>query len=213
MFNTLCHIPYDMFHAIIAIHLKITTTRHTSDPRQVNIVLNPIHIIAPHFSWGGERAIIAMKMGLKTALKKYDLKSTLLTFLHMYKQNCITKEKYTEEYKINDEIGEREELSLGEDLETFLTNIKQGRLTNETIAYEEDFTKYTFLIRLLNANDRRRLDQKDKEFMETFFRNSYGEADVPREEWESSESNLKFSQSWCHRETHFIEASENSSNP
>ena len=145
-------------------------------------------------------------MGLKKTLKKYNLKSTLLTFLDMIKVKCITKEKYEEEYQINEDIEKREDFSLGDDLETFVANIKQGGLPEESSYVRK------FLICLLNTNDRRRLDQKDKEYMETFCNNDLGEADVPKEEWESSESSLKFSQSWCWRSTYLIEWSENSSN-
>ena len=38
---------------------------------------------------------------------QYNLKSMLLTILTMFKQRRITKEKYEQEYKINDEIEER----------------------------------------------------------------------------------------------------------
>ena len=173
--------------------------RHIFDPTQENIALNKIHVIVPDHSWSDESE---MAWGLKKAFKKYNLESVLLSFLYMTKNKCITKEKYEEEYKINEDIEEREDLSLGDDLETFVTNIKQGRITKET-SYE-----VKFLIRLLNAKDRRRLDQKDIEYMETFIYNDFGEADVPKEEWESSESDLKFSLSWCYRHTYLIEASE-----
>ena len=42
--------------------------------------------------------------------------------------------------------------------------------------------------------------------METFWLER--EADVPEAEWNASESNLKFSESICHRVTHFIDASK-----
>ena len=192
-----------MVHAIIALHFKITGTRNPIfDPTQENTILNQIHIIAPCFiSFEHAREIV---MGLKTAFKKYNLKSTLLTFLDIYKQRCITKEKYEEAYKINKKIEERGDLSLGDDLETFVTNMKHGKMTEEALPFASE----TFLIRLLNANDRKRLDQKDKGFMETFFHNSFGGADVPKKEWESSESNLKFSQSFCWRWTYCLECSE-----
>ena len=122
----------------------------------------------------------------------------------MRKRKCITKEKYEEAYKINDDIEERGDLSLGDDLETFVTDIKHGRLPEE-FSYASKF-----LICLLDTKDRKRLDQKDEEFMETFAWNFNGKADVPKAEWESSESNLKYSKSWCIRSTYLIEASENS---
>ena len=46
--------------------------------------------------------------------------------------------------------------------------------------------------------------------METF---GWGkEADVPEAKWKASESNLKFPNSFCSRETHFVDASNVSKN-
>ena len=126
----------------------------------------------------------------------------------MNKEKCITKEKYEELYKIDEEIEAKEDLSLGDDLETFVTNVQHGEITKKTIS-DENWNSF-FLIRLLDTKDRKKLDQKDQEFMETFEYNIVGKADVPKEEWDLSESNLKFSQSFCSRLTLFIEASENS---
>ena len=191
------YLTYRIFLTIVLIHSKITWASHIFDPTQENIVLNQIHIISPTIV--GDREFIK---GIKTALKKFNLESTLLTCLYMAKYRCITKEKYEEAYKINEDIEERGDLSLGDDLETFVTNIKHGRLA-KACSFEDN---KKFLIRLLNGNERRRLDQKDKKFVETF---EYNDADVPKAEWEASESNLKFSISRCFRITHFIEWSEN----
>ena len=68
--------------------------------------------------------------------------------------------------------------------------------------------KDLFLICLLNKEERKKLEEKDDDFMETFHWIMIGlEADVPEAEWNASESNLKFSKSDCYRGTHFIDAS------
>ena len=48
----------------------------------------------------------------------------------MTKQNCITKEKYQELYKSNEESEKRMDLSVVEDLETFIQYIKAGLIND-----------------------------------------------------------------------------------
>ena len=138
----------------------------------------------------------------------------------MYKAKCITKEKFEEMYKTAEENETRMDLSVGEDLETFIERNKNGEINKDTIP--EDFRddsidfKRSFLLCLLDNEERKKLEQKNEDFMETF--DLYGyirldgnirlrrEADVPEAEWNASESNLKFSKSLCSRETHFVDA-------
>ena len=140
----------------------------------------------------------------------------------MYKQRCITKEKYDElltrqipkntrkrlqNHKINEVFEDNEDstdLSLGDDHETFVTNIKHDGMTKETSSYEGEYN--TFLLCLLAEMEKERLDQKDREFMKTFYFNNHRIADVSKTEWESSESDLKFAKSICTRKTYFIES-------
>ena len=44
----------------------------------------------------------------------------------MHKEKCITKEKFEEMYKTKTESETRMDLSVGEDLETFIERIKNG---------------------------------------------------------------------------------------
>ena len=121
----------------------------------------------------------------------------------MRKYQCITKETFEEMYKTEEESETRMDLSVGEDLETFIERIKNGEINKETIP-EDGEEKGLFLLCLLDEEERKKLEQKDKDFMKTFFRK---EADVPEAEWKASESNLKFSKSFCSRGTHFIDTS------
>ena len=95
------------------------------------------------------------------------------------------------------------DLSVGEDLETFIERIKNGKNNKDTIP-EGGENKWSFLLCLLDKEERKKLEQKDEDFMETF---CYEKADVAEAEWNASESNLKFSKSVCYGETHFIDAS------
>ena len=133
--------------------------------------------------------------------------SAILSLIKMRKHKCITKEEYEELYKTNEETEERMDLSVGEDLETFIGRIKNGEINKYTIPKTGE-EELTFLLCLLDKEERKKLEQKDEDFMETFwwhvdFRR---EADVPEAEWKASESNMKFARSGCSRKTYFIEA-------
>ena len=110
-------------------------------------------------------------------------------------------------YKTEEVSETRMDLSIGEDLETFIERIKNGEINKDTIPEHGDY-KGSFLLCLLDKEERRKLEQKDKDFMETFSFNWNGRADVPEAEWNASESNLKFSKSVCGRVTYFIDASK-----
>ena len=172
-------------------------------PTQDNIVLNELHFIIPYqlFPSFSDDA----KTGIKKALKKFNCKSAILSEIYMYKENCITKEEYEEMYKTDEESEKRMDLSVGEDLETFIGRIKNGEINKDTIPYNGEFNSL-FLLCLLDKEERTKLEQKDYDFMETFFLNYKGEADVPEAEWKASESNMKFARSECCRRTYFIDA-------
>ena len=123
----------------------------------------------------------------------------------MRKDNCITKEKFEEMYKTKEESETRIDLSVGEDLETFIERIKNGEINKDTIP-ERGENKRSFLLCLLDKEERKKLEQKDEDFMETFVRRR--SADMPEAEWDASESNLKFSESVCDRATYFIDTSK-----
>ena len=144
------------------------------------------------------------KKGIKKALKKFGCTSAILSLVYMRKYNCITKEKFEEMYKTKEESETRMDLSVGEDLETFIERIKNGEINKNTTPE----VKNSFLLRLLDEEERKKLEHKDEDFLRTFTWNGTGiGADVPEAEWNASESNLKFSKSDCYRGTHFIDTS------
>ena len=174
-------------------------------PTQDNIVLNQLHFILLYYYSN------SAKKGIKKALKKFGCTSAILSGIIMYKENCITKEKYEEMYKTDEESEKRMDLSVGEDLETFIGRIKNGEINKDTIPEDGEY-KELFLLCLLDEEERKKLEQKDEDFMYTFYEHILGEeADVPEAEWKASESNMKFSKSECWRRTYFIDASINSS--
>ena len=72
-----------------------------------------------------------------------------------------------------------------------------------------------FLLCLLGKEERKKLEEKNFDFLETFFNHIFDESDEPNEfpvdvpeaEWKASESNLKFARSLGSRSTYFIDAS------
>ena len=122
----------------------------------------------------------------------------------MRKHKCITKEKVDEMYKTNEESEERTDLSVGEDLETLIENIKTGKINRNSFLAGEDHQK-TFLLCLLDKVERSKLEQKNKAFMRTFNPLPLQPVDVPEAEWNASDSNLKFSWSSCYRATFMID--------
>ena len=166
-------------------------------PTQDSIVLNQLHFIVPfeRVSFYYSYLKNDVHKGIKKALKKFGFTSAILSKIYMVKTNCITMEKYEEMYKTNEESEKREDLSVGEDLETFIGNIKMGKFP-----ISEDYNP-SFLLCLLDTAKRRKLEEKDKDFLQTFYD---VEADVPDAEWKESESNMKFAKFSCRRRTYFI---------
>ena len=170
-------------------------------PSQDNIVLNQMHFIVTGYDYANEA-----KRGIQKALKNFGCTSAILSKVYMRKDNCITKERFDEMYKTKEESEERMDLSVGEDLETFIERIKNGKINKDTIPKDEE-KKWTFLLCLLDEEERKKIERKDYDFMKTFWEHYYGgEADVPEAEWKASESNSKFSNWVCRRSTYFIDA-------
>ena len=173
-------------------------------PLQDNIKLHQIHFIASYLNNS------QVQKGIKKALKKFDCRSALLSLIYMSKNNCITKEKYDAMYnKDNDSAMEdndkRKDLSVGEDLETLIRKIKNHKMNKDSIPFDGDF-KESFLLCLLDKEERKKLEVKEEAFMETFYLHDVGKVDVREKDWKQSVSNSKFSKSNCRRLTFFIEA-------
>ena len=169
------------------------------------IFTNQLHIVWADFTFALERTNI--KRYIEQAMKRFGYKSVMFSKIWMSKEKCITKEKFDMEYEItNDEEKnkrERDDYSVGEDLDTLLRKIKNGEVTKETIP-EDGEVKWSHLLCLLDKEERRSLDSKDKNFLETFLHGNY--ADVPDVEWKQTEfKHLKFSRSLAGRQTHFID--------
>ena len=147
----------------------------------------------------------------ENAMERLGYKSAMVSLIGMWKENCISKEEFDIEYGITntdeknekDVKQERNDYTVGEDLETFAKRIKIGDITKETIPEDGEY-KSSNLLCLLNTKERKQLDMKDSDYLETFI---HGEnADVSEEEWKKTEyKHLKFSKSIAFRRTYVID--------
>ena len=72
----------------------------------------------------------------------------MVSKINMFKFDCITKEKFDKLYGITNgeeknriDNDKRDDLSLGEDLETFIRRIKNGEVTTETIPEKGEYKR------------------------------------------------------------------------
>ena len=152
---------------------------------------------------------VISKKQLKDMIINRQIEYIMYSRIYMWKEKCITKEEFDIKYGITndteaqDDTEERDDLSVGEDLETFIEQIKNGDISKEpTFRLEEG--KDTFLLCLLDKKERRKLFNKDQDFLRTF---EEPRPDVPDEEWKKSKyKHLKFSQSIAFRKTFFVDA-------
>lgn len=97
----------------------------------------------------------------------FDCKSAILSVIHKRRFNVITKEEYELMYETDKKSDEREDLSVGEGLETFVEKIKNGRVNENTIPIDGALSR-TFLLSLLSEEESNKLEQLDPGFMRTF---------------------------------------------
>ena len=72
---------------------------------------------------------------------------------------CLDRQTHVQ----TDNLKERDDLSVGEDLETFIKRIKNGGITKETLPGGKE-EKELHLLCLLDKEERRKLDTKDRKF-------------------------------------------------
>ena len=145
------------------------------------------------------------------AMERLGYKSSMVSLIGMWKENCIKKEEFDIEYGITnteeknekDVKQEREDYTVGEDLETFVKRIRIGEITKESIPEDGEY-KSSNILCLLDNEERKKLDMKDPDYLETFI---HGEnADVSEEDWKTTEyKHLKFSKSIAFRRTYVID--------
>ena len=160
--------------------------------------------LVPHFIYSGNyynwpKRVEDFKKIFLTKMEKYEIKSSILTMLDMYRRNLITKEKAKEasEGKLKNEKGWKyQEVSINDDLEMFLTNL----LNPKEIKLEK---VYSFFTPKLTEEGLKLVELKNEDHLETYFNHCYyGEnPDVDPEEMKKSESKSKYVHGSCDRLT------------
>jgi len=129
------------------------------------------------------------------AMKKYKLKSVMVTTIVMSRQNLITREKMENYCKGNDEESK---LSVNDDLESLFEDIRLGK--------EPDDGALTYFLPKLTKKELELVKIKDANYLKTFtYRIQHLNPDVNEAEMKLSVSDSKFVDGWCWRKTFTIE--------
>ena len=130
------------------------------------------------------------------AMRKYDIKTVMLTIIDMWRYRLITKEKM-ESYCRGQEDQKD---SFNDDLESMFMDIRNGnKPVSETQAY--------FLPKL-TRQELKLVESKDKDFFKTLMGNKF--ADVAESEMKLSESDSKFVRGMCERKTFIVDLDKDS---
>ena len=131
-------------------------------------------------------------------MKKYKIKSVMVTIIDMWRSNLITKEKMEDFCKGK----ESEKNSVNDDLESFFEDLRLGKQPLE-------FCR-TYFLPKLTKEELKAVERKDPTYLETFGISRF--ADVPEAEMMLSESDSKFVYAFGWRKTFTIN-NENIKNP
>ena len=134
-------------------------------------------------------------------MRSYGLKNVTITFVAAEKSHCITKEQFETDYKINVDTDQREDLSIGEDLESLIGRIKSGQICkNANLDSSLDEYKESFNLCLLTPDENAKL-KTDKMYINTY---SQDDPDIPEAIMNMCDSKKKFSKTYCWRKTYFL---------
>ena len=147
-----------------------------------------------HFVYARNHYIIyygdELRSIILNVMKKYKIKSVMVTNIYIYRRNLITKEKM-ENYCKGEE---KEKHSVNDDLESFLENIRRGKEPDEEVI--------TYFLPKLTEEELELVDRRDTSYLQTF---SNLNPDVEEAEMMLSESDSKYVHGVSGRRTFIIE--------
>ena len=108
-------------------------------------------------------------------------KPFMITFLWRWRNNCKVLEVRDEAYN--------SKMSIGENLENFITDIKNNHYKYENKGLESKDRQDSFHFTMLTPQEQRELKILDDEFLQTFLNEN---PDIPKTEMEKSDSNHKY---------------------
>ena len=138
-------------------------------------------------------------------MKKYKIKSVMLTSIRLSREKLITKEKMETYCKGEKDLKE----SVNDDLESLFEDIRIGKELNEDA--------FAYYLPKLTEKELELVERRDTSYLQTFYDEAIGRnPDVDETEMMLSESDSKYVRGHCWRRTFVIEnstetSSENSS--
>ena len=128
----------------------------------------------------------------------------MVSFIYIQKLKCVTKEAVDEKYEDESDSDDREDLTIGDDLDSFKMRILAQKFSKNSLG-EYGEKKHSFQFSLLTIDEKQKLEQKDSHFIQQFYTPN---PDVPEAIMKISESNSKYVESECWRDTFCIEFNE-----
>ena len=132
-----------------------------------------------------------LKSFILDAMKKYNIKSVMVSLIYMVRRKLITKERMENYCKGK----EAQKDSVNDDLESLFEDLRLGK--------EPDEENYTYFLPKLTKEEMVLVDKRDPSYLDTFSFPS-NHIDVPEAEIRLSESKSKFLYGIGHRKTFTI---------
>ena len=175
--------------------------KYAEESKQDKADKNTVHFIwaCPSF----KREYLDLVNSMNNEMLRFGLKKGMISFIEEERYHCITNEECQQLYRQGGQIhGKDLWLSFGDDLENFLTQIKNDMHERFTPGIIEFFDLInTFHVSLLSPDQKRNLAMNDRDYNCTFLNLK---PDVPKEEMAKSDSKSKYAFSSCSRKTHTI---------
>ena len=160
--------------------------------------------LMPHFIYCGyhygctEKSINRLREIFLEKMRKYGIQSAILTVLYMWRWKLVTKEKVKQAYEgklKNEKDWKRYEQSIGDDLETFFTNLQSQKEIKNEFAW-------SFFLPKLTEDELKLVEQKNEQHLSTYGWHYIGRnPDVDPEEMKKSDSRSKYVHGRCWRST------------
>ena len=159
--------------------------------------------LEPHFIYAGrcnlysdldEYAERQLRSSLLKLMRKYQIKTVMLTIIYMEKEKLITQEQMTS-YCRGEQSSRK--ISVNEDLEAFFEDLQLGKDTSN------DDVKAYYLPRL-TEDEMALVEAKDQNYFQKFSTSVLGDSknpDVAEHVMKMSESESKFALGKCNRKT------------
>ena len=127
-------------------------------------------------------------------MKENKINKVMVTYIHMYRSELITSEKMLKYCTLQITADHlQKNRSVNDDFDLFFEDLRLGK-------EPDNFVELYFLPKL-TAEELKLVEQKDENFMDTFYTNN---PDVEKTEMAASESKSKFVYAWGRRITYTI---------